>query len=170
MSYKLVCGIETHIELATKTKIFCSCTTQFGGEPNTHCCPVCTGQPGALPVLNREVINFAVRAGLAVHCKINNNSHMDRKNYVYPDLPKAYQISQFESRFALTVMLSLTPERKSELSVSTLRRTQASLFTRTATPTLTITEAAFLLSRLFQWLISKLRRKLRNMLKNSSLL
>ena len=60
MSYKLVCGIETHIELATKTKIFCSCTTQFGGEPNTHCCPVCTGQPGALPVLNREVINFAV--------------------------------------------------------------------------------------------------------------
>ena len=73
MSYKLVCGIETHIELATKTKIFCSCTTQFGGEPNTHCCPVCTGQPGALPVLNREVINFAVRAGLAVHCKINNN-------------------------------------------------------------------------------------------------
>ena len=68
MSYKLVCGIETHIELATKTKIFCSCTTQFGGEPNTHCCPVCTGQPGALPVLNREVINFAVRAGLAVYC------------------------------------------------------------------------------------------------------
>ena len=96
MSYKLVCGIETHIELATKTKIFCSCTTQFGGEPNTHCCPVCTGQPGALPVLNREVINYAVRAGLAVHCKINNNSHMDRKNYVYPDLPKAYQISQFD--------------------------------------------------------------------------
>ena len=96
MSYKLVCGLETQIELATKTKIFCSCTTQFGGEPNTHCCPVCTGQPGALPVLNREVINYAVRAGLAVHCKINNNSHMDRKNYVYPDLPKAYQISQFD--------------------------------------------------------------------------
>ena len=66
MSYKLVCGIETHIELATKTKIFCSCTTQFGGEPNTHCCPVCTGQPGALPVLNREVINFAVISGAAI--------------------------------------------------------------------------------------------------------
>ena len=76
MSYKLVCGIETHIELATKTKIFCSCTTQFGGEPNTHCCPVCTGQPGALPVLNREVINFAVRAGLAVHCKINGQKEL----------------------------------------------------------------------------------------------
>lgn len=96
MAYKLVCGIETHIELATKTKIFCGCTTQFGGEPNTHCCPVCTGQPGALPVLNKQVIAYAVRAGLAVHCDINNNSHMDRKNYVYPDLPKAYQISQFD--------------------------------------------------------------------------
>lgn len=96
MSYQLVCGIETHIELATKTKIFCSCTTQFGGEPNTHCCPVCTGQPGSLPVLNRSVVEYAVRAGLAVNCSINNNSHMDRKNYVYPDLPKAYQISQFD--------------------------------------------------------------------------
>ena len=96
MSYQLVCGIETHIELATKTKIFCGCTTQFGGEPNTHCCPVCTGQPGALPILNKKVIEYAVRAGLAVHCDINNNSHMDRKNYVYPDLPKAYQISQFD--------------------------------------------------------------------------
>lgn len=92
----MICGIETHVELATKTKIFCGCTTEFGGAPNTHCCPVCTGQPGALPVLNREVVNFAVRAGRAVNCKINNNSHMDRKNYCYPDLPKAYQISQFD--------------------------------------------------------------------------
>lgn len=96
MNYELVCGIETHIELATKTKIFCGCTTEFGGAPNTHCCPVCTGQPGSLPILNRRVVEYAVRAGLAVHCKINNNSHMDRKNYVYPDLPKAYQISQFD--------------------------------------------------------------------------
>ena len=93
MKYELVCGIETHIELATKTKIFCGCTTEFGGAPNTHCCPVCTGQPGSLPILNRKVVEYAVRAGLAVNCKINNNSHMDRKNYVYPDLPKAYQIS-----------------------------------------------------------------------------
>ncbi len=92
----MTCGIETHIELATKTKIFCGCTTDFGGAPNTHCCPVCTGQPGTLPVLNRQVVEFAVRAGLAVNCKINNNSHMDRKNYVYPDLPKAYQISQYD--------------------------------------------------------------------------
>lgn len=96
MEYEMICGIETHIELATKTKIFCGCTTEFGGDPNTHCCPVCTGQPGALPVLNKEVVNFAVRAGRAVNCRINNNSHMDRKNYCYPDLPKAYQISQFD--------------------------------------------------------------------------
>lgn len=96
MRYELVCGIETHIELATKTKIFCNCTTRFGGAPNTHCCPVCTGQPGTLPVLNRKVVEYAVRAGLAVHCHINVHSHMDRKNYVYPDLPKAYQISQYD--------------------------------------------------------------------------
>jgi aspartyl-tRNA(Asn)/glutamyl-tRNA(Gln) amidotransferase subunit B len=96
VKYEMICGIETHIELATKTKIFCGCTTAFGGAPNTHCCPVCTGQPGALPVLNKSVVEFAVRAGRAVNCKINNNSHMDRKNYCYPDLPKAYQISQFD--------------------------------------------------------------------------
>jgi len=96
MNYEIVCGIETHIELATRTKIFCGCTTEFGGEPNTHCCPVCTGQPGALPVLNQKVVEYAIKAGLALNCKINTKSHMDRKNYVYPDLPKAYQISQYD--------------------------------------------------------------------------
>jgi aspartyl-tRNA(Asn)/glutamyl-tRNA(Gln) amidotransferase subunit B len=96
MRYEVVCGIETHIELATNTKIFCNCTTAFGGDPNTHCCPVCTGQPGSLPILNKKVVEYAVKAGLAIHCKINNISHMDRKNYVYPDLPKAYQISQYD--------------------------------------------------------------------------
>lgn len=96
MRYEVVCGIETHIELATKTKIFCGCKTAFGGDPNTHCCPVCTGQPGSLPVLNKKVVEYAVRAGLALNCKINTISHMDRKNYVYPDLPKAYQISQHD--------------------------------------------------------------------------
>ncbi len=96
MKYEMVCGIETHIELATDTKIFCGCTTKFGGSPNTHCCPICTGQPGALPVLNKKVIELAVKAGLALNCRINNRSHMDRKNYFYPDLPKAYQISQFD--------------------------------------------------------------------------
>ena len=96
MNYEIVCGIETHVELATKTKIFCGCTTEFGGEPNTHCCPVCTGQPGSLPILNRKVVEYAIKAGLALNCKINTKSHMDRKNYVYPDLPKAYQISQYD--------------------------------------------------------------------------
>ncbi len=96
MRYEVVCGIETHIELATNTKIFCNCTTAFGGDPNTHCCPVCTGQPGSLPILNKKVVEYAVKAGLAIHCKINHISHMDRKNYVYPDLPKAYQISQYD--------------------------------------------------------------------------
>ena len=96
MKYELVSGLETHVELSTKTKIFCSCTTAFGGEPNTHCCPVCTGMPGALPVLNRKVVEYAIRAGLATHCAINRVTHMDRKNYCYPDLPKAYQISQFD--------------------------------------------------------------------------
>ncbi len=94
--YKLVCGIETHIELLCETKIFCSCRAEFGGEPNTRCCPVCTGQAGALPVLNRKAVELAIKAGLAVNCRINRASHMDRKNYFYPDLPKAYQISQFD--------------------------------------------------------------------------
>lgn len=96
MKYRLVSGLETHVELATATKIFCGCTTAFGGSPNTHCCPVCTGQPGALPVLNKRVVEFAIRAGLATHCTINTTTHLDRKNYCYPDLPKAYQISQFD--------------------------------------------------------------------------
>ncbi len=94
--YEMVCGIETHVELASKTKIFCGCSTAFGGEPNTHCCPVCLGLPGALPVLSSEVVRLAVKAGLALNCRINLHSHMDRKNYTYPDLPKAYQISQFD--------------------------------------------------------------------------
>lgn len=96
MSWELVAGLETHIELSTKTKIFCNCTTEFGGDPNTHCCPVCIGLPGTLPKLNVNVVNYAVKAGLATNCKIRNISKMDRKNYVYPDLPKAYQISQFD--------------------------------------------------------------------------
>lgn len=96
MKYRLVSGLETHVELATATKIFCACTTAFGGSPNTHCCPVCTGQPGTLPVLNKKVVEYAIRAGLATHCTINTTTHLDRKNYCYPDLPKAYQISQFD--------------------------------------------------------------------------
>ncbi|MCF0120303.1 MAG: Asp-tRNA(Asn)/Glu-tRNA(Gln) amidotransferase subunit GatB [Oscillospiraceae bacterium] len=96
MSWEKVIGLETHVELSTTTKIFCSCTTQFGGDPNTHCCPVCTGQPGSLPILNKRVVEYAVKAGLALNCDINLISKMDRKHYVYPDLPKAYQISQYD--------------------------------------------------------------------------
>lgn len=94
MTWETVIGLETHVELATKTKIFCACTTRFGGDPNTHCCPVCTGMPGTLPVLNKKVLEFAVKAGLALNCEITRYSKFDRKNYFYPDLPKAYQISQ----------------------------------------------------------------------------
>jgi len=94
--YEVVIGLEVHAELATKTKIFCGCTTEFGGEENTHCCPVCTGMPGALPVLNEKVVEYAVKAGMAMNCNIARTSKNDRKNYFYPDLPKAYQISQFD--------------------------------------------------------------------------
>ena len=94
MTWETIIGLETHVELATQTKIFCSCTTAFGGAPNTHCCPVCTGMPGTLPVLNEKVLEFAVKAGLALNCQISRKSRFDRKNYFYPDLPKAYQISQ----------------------------------------------------------------------------
>ena len=96
MEYEVIIGIEVHAELSTKTKIYCGCTTEFGGDPNTHCCPVCTGMPGALPVLNEKVVEYAVRAGLATGCEITRKSKQDRKNYFYPDLPKAYQISQFD--------------------------------------------------------------------------
>lgn len=96
MKYELVVGLETHVELSTKTKIFCSCANDFGAEQNTHCCPICIGHPGTLPKINREVINLAVKAGLATNCHINLKSKMDRKNYVYPDLAKAYQISQYD--------------------------------------------------------------------------
>ena len=93
-TYETVIGLEVHVELATKTKIFCGCSTAFGGAPNTHTCPVCTGMPGSLPVLNKEVVNKAIAVGLATNCKITQNCKFDRKNYFYPDNPQNYQISQ----------------------------------------------------------------------------
>ena len=92
--YETVIGLEVHVELATKTKIFCGCSTQFGGAPNTHTCPVCTGMPGSLPVLNRQVVEYALAVGLAANCRINQYCKFDRKNYFYPDNPQNYQISQ----------------------------------------------------------------------------
>ena len=115
VKYELVSGFETHIELQTKTKIFCGCTTQFGGEPNTHCCPVCIGLPGTLPVLNREVVRFAIKAGLAVHGEIAEVAKMDRKNYCYPDLSKAYQISQLYAPLIIGGYVELSNGRKIRL-------------------------------------------------------
>ncbi len=92
--YEIVIGLEVHVELATKTKIFCGCTTEFGGSPNTHTCPVCTGMPGSLPVLNKQVVEYAIAVGLATNCAITQYSKFDRKNYFYPDNPQNYQISQ----------------------------------------------------------------------------
>ena len=95
-AYEMVIGLEVHAELATKTKIFCDCSTAFGAEPNTHCCPVCMGMPGTLPVLNKQVVLYAAKAGMATNCTVASFSKQDRKNYFYPDLPKAYQISQYD--------------------------------------------------------------------------
>ncbi|MDR0958148.1 MAG: Asp-tRNA(Asn)/Glu-tRNA(Gln) amidotransferase subunit GatB [Clostridiales bacterium] len=100
MNWEVVIGLEIHVELATKTKLFCSCRNLFGGEPNSRCCPVCFGFPGTLPVINEKAVEFAVTAGLALDCEINLNNKFDRKNYFYPDLPKAYQISQLYLPFA----------------------------------------------------------------------
>ena len=96
MEFEPVIGLEVHAQLNTATKIFCSCSTEFGAPPNTHICPICTGQPGVLPVLNKKVVEYAIKMGLATHCSIARVSRFARKNYFYPDLPKGYQISQYE--------------------------------------------------------------------------
>ena len=94
--YEVIIGLEVHAELKTNTKMYCNCSTEFGADPNTHCCPICTGMPGVLPVLNKKVVEYATKAGLATNCEISRFSKQDRKNYFYPDLPKAYQTSQYD--------------------------------------------------------------------------
>ena len=117
--YEIVMGLEVHCELSTKTKIFCSCPTEFGGEPNTHCCPICMAMPGTLPVLNEKVVEYAVKAGLATNCKIARNSKNDRKNYFYPDLPKAYQISQFDLPLCYEGYVNIeTPEGEKKIRIT----------------------------------------------------
>ena len=96
MKYETIIGLEVHAQLLTDSKIFCGCSTRYGAAPNHNTCTVCAGFPGALPVLNKRVVEFAVRAGLAMNCKIAGYSRLARKNYFYPDLPKGYQISQYE--------------------------------------------------------------------------
>lgn len=112
MKYEFVAGLETHIELSTKSKLFCFCKNEFGAEPNTRCCPVCMGLPGALPVMNRQAVYYGIMAGLALNCKINTRSVMERKNYSYPDLPKAYQITQLSSPLCEDGYLELSTGKK----------------------------------------------------------
>src|SRR5215469_15772170 len=98
--YEPVIGLEVHVQLATATKIFCGCPTSFGAPPNTNVCSVCLGLPGALPVLSRQAVELAIKGALALHCEIRPYSRFARKNYFYPDLPKGYQISQYDQPFA----------------------------------------------------------------------
>lgn len=120
-AYETVIGLEIHCELATKTKIFCSCPTEFGAEENENVCPVCLGLPGSLPVLNEKVVEYAVKAGLALNCEIANYSKSDRKNYFYPDLPKAYQISQFDLPLCVGGYLMIEDEQGSPKKIGITR-------------------------------------------------
>lgn len=114
--YNLVVGFETHVELNTKTKIFCSCANEFGGEPNTHCCPICLGEPGTLPQLNKEVVRYAIKAGLSLNCKIPQIMSMDRKHYFYPDLGKSYQTTQSARPICLEGFLTLDSGKKIKIN------------------------------------------------------
>jgi aspartyl-tRNA(Asn)/glutamyl-tRNA(Gln) amidotransferase subunit B len=114
MQYEAVIGLEVHAQLLTKSKIFCGCSTKFGGEPNSQVCPVCLGMPGVLPVLNRQAVEYAIKMALATNCEIVNLNRFARKNYFYPDLPKGYQISQFELPLAVNGHLNIEVEGESK--------------------------------------------------------
>ncbi|MBI5299300.1 MAG: Asp-tRNA(Asn)/Glu-tRNA(Gln) amidotransferase subunit GatB [Deltaproteobacteria bacterium] len=114
MKYDVVIGLEVHAQLLTKSKLFCACSTQFGSPPNTHVCPVCTGQPGTLPVLNKTAVTMAIKAGLGFNCTIQEKSIFARKNYFYPDLPKGYQISQYEKPICLNGYLDIQTDGKTK--------------------------------------------------------
>ncbi len=111
MEFEPVIGLEIHVQMDTKTKMFCSCSVEFGAEPNSNVCPVCLGLPGSLPVINKRAVEFAIRAGLALNCQINTRSVFARKNYFYPDLPKGYQISQYEEPIAVNGWLEVGGKR-----------------------------------------------------------
>lgn len=130
MEFETVIGLEIHAQMKTKSKIFCGCSTEFGAPPNTHTCPVCLGMPGSLPVLNRQVVESAIKLGLATESTINRTNRFARKNYFYPDLPKGYQISQFElpicERGSVEIEVEGRPRRPSASPVSTWRKMPAS--------------------------------------------
>lgn len=112
--YEVVVGLEVHNELKTNSKVWCNCAAAFSDTPNVHCCPVCTGMPGSLPVLNKTAVEYTVRAGLALHCEINSYAQFDRKNYYYPDLSKAYQISQLTHPLCLGGYLEIDTDAQEE--------------------------------------------------------
>ena len=112
MNTKTIIGLEIHVELATKTKMFCGCANEFGAIPNTNVCPVCLGHPGALPVMNKRAVELALTAGMAFNCQIDRNQKMDRKKYFYPDLTKGYQITQDDKPFAKEGYVELSNGKK----------------------------------------------------------
>ncbi len=120
-NYEPVIGLEVHAQLLTKTKIFCGCSTEFGNEPNTNVCPICLGHPGVMPVLNKTAVEFAIKMGLATNCTINPKSVFARKNYFYPDLPKGYQISQYEEPICLNGKLKIKDDNKTEKIIGITR-------------------------------------------------